>query len=65
MTGPRLTGTDRTLTAADAKALYEQGCTVRSVAARIGKSYGVTHKLLTEAGTVFRDRAGRARKAAA
>lgn len=65
MTGPRLTGTDRTITAADAKALYEQGCTVRSVAARIGKSYGVTYQLLTEAGTTFRDRTGRTKKQAA
>jgi hypothetical protein len=63
MTSP-LRGPNRTITAADAKALYERGCTIRSVAARIERSYGLTHQLLTESGVVLRDRQGRARKAA-
>jgi hypothetical protein len=60
----KLKGPNRTITAVDAKTLYEEGCTVRSVAARIGRSYGLTYQLLVEAGTTFRDRQGRARKAA-
>lgn len=59
----KLRGPARTIAAADAKSLYEQGCTVRSVAARVGHSYGLTYQLLVEADTVFRDRQGRPRKA--
>jgi len=58
-----LTGRARTAAAADCRELYEQGCTVRSVADRIGRSYGVAHKLLVEAGTTFRARNGKPRKA--
>lgn len=59
-----LTGEARTAAAEDCRELYEQGCTVRSIAARIKRSYGVTHKLLVEAGTTFRARDGKPRKAA-
>jgi transposase len=38
---------------------YEQhGRTVHQVAAQFGRSYGTTHKLLTEAGTTMRGRGG-------
>lgn len=60
---PNLTGDARKAVAADCRELYDQGATVRSVARRIGRSYGVTHKLLTEAGTTFRGRDGLTRKA--
>lgn len=58
-----LTGEARTAAAEDCRELYEQGSTVRAVAARIKRSYGVTHKLLVEAGTTFRARNGKPRKA--
>jgi hypothetical protein len=58
-----LTGQARTAAAQDCRELYEQGSTVRSIAHRIGRSYGVTHKLLREAGTTFRTRNGKPRKA--
>lgn len=61
---PKLTGPDRAAVAADCRELYEQGSSVRSVAARFGRSYGVTHALLVEAGTTFRDKLGRPRKPA-
>jgi hypothetical protein len=60
---PALKGRARSTAAADARAIYEQGATVRSVAARIGRSYGSTYQLLVHAGTTFRDRHGRSRKA--
>jgi len=63
--GQQLRGTDRTETAQRAADLYAQGCTIRSVAAQIGRSYSGTRALLLEAGVRLRDRGGRLRKAAA
>ncbi|MFI8535425.1 helix-turn-helix domain-containing protein [Streptomyces aquilus] len=60
---PNLTGEARKAAAQTCRELYEQGATVRSVARRIGRSYGVTYKLLGEAGTAFRGRDGKPRKA--
>jgi hypothetical protein len=37
---------------------YETGLTIHQVAAQFGRSYGTTHKLLTEAGTQMRGRGG-------
>lgn len=37
---------------------YEAGATVVQVAERFGRSYGTTHKLLTEAGTRMRRQGG-------
>ncbi len=45
--------------------LYEQGCTIRSIARQIGRSYGGTHVLLVEAGVQRRARGGNVRKRAA
>lgn len=59
-----LRGTTRTETARQAADLYGQGCTIRSVAAQIGRSYGCTRALLLEAGVRLRERGGRLRKAA-
>ena len=61
---PALTGPDRTAAAQDARDYYEAGNSVRGTARRFGRSYGVTYQLLVEAGTTFRDRQGRDRKAA-
>jgi hypothetical protein len=58
-----LTGPDRKDVAEDLRELYEAGCSIRSITARAQRSYGVVHQLLVEAGTQFRDHAGRPRKA--
>jgi hypothetical protein len=57
--GRHLRGTTRAETARQAADLYGQGCTIRSVAAQIGRSYGCTRALLLEAGVRLRDRGGR------
>lgn len=61
---PALTGSDRQLIADYCAELYRAGSSIRGVAARISRSYGCTHQLLVEAGTTFRDKTGRPRKAA-
>lgn len=45
--------------------LYGQGCTIRSIARQLGRSYGGTHVLLVEAGVQLRARGGGLRKAGA
>lgn len=62
--GKQLRGTTRAETARRAADLYGQGCTIRSVAAQIGRSYGCTRALLLEAGVRLRERGGRLWKAA-
>lgn len=57
--GRHLRGTTRTELARRAADLYGQGCTIRSVAAQIGRSYGCTRALLLEAGVRLRERGGR------
>jgi transposase len=52
-------GADRDRLGAKAKAAYEGGASVRQIAAELGRSYGATHQLLTEAGVDFRPRGGR------
>lgn len=64
-TGLILTGNARQTTAQKAADLYAQGCTIRSVARQIGRSYGGTRALLLEAGVTLRARGGSIRKAAA
>lgn len=56
--GQQLRGTARTTTAQTAADLYAQGCTIRSVAIQIGRSYGATRALLLEAGVRLRTRGG-------
>ena len=64
-TGIRLTGDVRTTARDKAAHLYTQGCTIRSVAAQLGRSYGGTHVLLLEAGVQLRGRGGGIRKTSA
>lgn len=62
----RLSGDTRTAAATRAAGLYVQGCTIRSVAAQLGRSYGCTRALLLEAGVTLRPNGGaRVRKTAA
>lgn len=56
---PVLHGAERLTLRQDMRRAYEdEGLTVHAVAARFGRSYGTTHKLLTEANTVMRGRGG-------
>lgn len=64
-TGTILTGQARQTTRQQAADLYQQGCTIRSIARQIGRSYGGTRVLLVEAGVQLRARGGNVRKAAA
>jgi hypothetical protein len=60
-----LKGDDRATVRDQAAALYVAGCTIRSVAVQIGRSYGSTYVLLREAKVPFRTRGGGIRKASA
>ncbi|MEV5977540.1 helix-turn-helix domain-containing protein [Streptomyces sp. NPDC052114] len=62
--GTRLTGDARTTAQTKATELYLAGCTIRSVAAQIGRSYGTARALLLEAGVQLRPTGGDTRKAA-
>lgn len=64
-TGTVLTGDARQTARQQAAELYGQGCTIRSVARQIGRSYGGTRVLLVEAGVQLRARGGGIRKAGA
>lgn len=64
--GTQLRGTARTTAAQQAADLYAAGCTIRSVAEQLGRSYGCTRALLLEAGVRLRPKGGlRLRKVAA
>lgn len=61
--GTHLRGDARTAAAQQAAGLYAQGCTIRSVARQLGRSYGGTRRLLLDAGVQLRDRGARLPKA--
>jgi predicted transcriptional regulator len=59
----RLTsGAERDKVAADLKSKYEAGASIRALAEQTGRSYGGVHRLLADAGVMFRSRGGAARK---
>ena len=60
--GSRVTGDDRTRLAADLKAKYEAGASIRGLAEETGRSYGFVHRILTESGTALRGRGGATRR---
>lgn len=64
---PYLKGTERAAARAKAAELYAAGCTIRSVAEQLGRSYGSARGLLLEAKVTLRARGGslRIRKATA
>jgi hypothetical protein len=57
----RITGAARSELAVQLKAAYEGGASVRQLAAGIGRSYGATHLILSEAHVAFRGRGGQPR----
>ena len=57
---PIVSGAERAELRAEMRRAYEEeGLTVAEVASRFGRSYGTTHKLLTEAMTTIRPQGGR------
>lgn len=56
--GRKLVGADREAAQNKAAELYAAGCTIRSVAAQLGRSYGGTRMLLLDAGVTLRTRGG-------
>ncbi|MBP5883144.1 helix-turn-helix domain-containing protein [Streptomyces scabiei] len=59
--GTVLKGPDREQAKSRAAELYATGCTIRSVAAQLHRSYGGTRVLLLEAGVTLRGRGGNTR----
>jgi len=55
-------GPDRDKLAADLKAKYEGGKSIRALAEETGRSYGGVHRLLQDAGVTFRGRGGAPRR---
>jgi hypothetical protein len=53
---PRVTGTRRSKLAADLKRRYEEGESIRSLAASTGRSYGFVYRMLSETGVKLRGR---------
>ncbi|MEU3282927.1 helix-turn-helix domain-containing protein [Streptomyces antibioticus] len=60
-----LPGPERDKAAADLKARYEAGASIRAIAESTGRSYGGVHGLLADAGVTFRSRGGAVREVAA
>ena len=58
----RITGSARVELGAQLRTAYERGASIRQLAGGIGRSYGSTHLLLAEAGTVFRGRGAQPRE---
>lgn len=58
-------GPERDRLAADLKKKYDAGASIRALAEETGRSYGAVHRLLGEAGAVFRARGGATREKAA
>ncbi|MER7841504.1 helix-turn-helix domain-containing protein [Streptomyces sp. NPDC096040] len=55
-------GPERDKVAAELKARYEAGTSIRALAEATGRSYGGVHRLLADAGVAFRSRGGAMRQ---
>ncbi|GHE07840.1 helix-turn-helix domain-containing protein [Klenkia taihuensis] len=62
--GKRITGDDRNSLAGDLRKRYDNGESIRVLAADTGRSYGFVHRLLSESGATLRSRGGANRPAA-
>lgn len=62
--GRRITGGERDRLSEDLRKRYEQGESIRSLAASTGRSYGFIHRVLSESGTTLRGRGGATRRKA-
>jgi helix-turn-helix protein len=61
----RITGPARDEIAAQLRKDYENGTTLRALAASSGRSYGFVHRVLTQSGVTLRPRGGSVRRASA
>jgi Helix-turn-helix domain len=59
--GTRVTGVDRSKLATLLSTRYDNGESIRSLAASTGRSYGFVHRILTETGVTLRGRGGATR----
>ena len=59
--GTRVTGVDRSKLAKVLGKRYDDGESIRSLAASTGRSYGFVHRILTETGVSLRGRGGATR----
>ena len=62
--GARITGPDRAQLAAEVTKKYQNGESIRSLAAETGRSYGFVHGLLVDANVALRGRGGATRRKA-
>ena len=60
--GTRVTGVDRSKLATILGKRYDDGESIRSLAASTGRSYGFVHRILTETGVTLRGRRGATRR---
>ena len=61
--GTRVTGMDRSKLAKLLGKRYDNGESIRDLAASTGRSYGFVHRILTETGVTLRGRGGATRSA--
>ena len=59
--GTRVTGADRSKLATTLGKRYDNGESIRDLAASTGRSYGFIHRILTETGVRLRGRGGATR----
>lgn len=60
--GARITGADRARLTAEVCRKYENGESIRTLAAETGRSYGFVHGLLVDASVPLRGRGGATRR---
>jgi hypothetical protein len=59
--GSRVTGAERDKLAGDLRKKYDNGQSIRALAASSGRSYGFVHRILSESGATLRGRGGATR----
>jgi len=59
--GSRVTGVERDKLSTGLKRKYDNGASIRELAATTGRSYGFVHRVLSEAGVNLRGRGGATR----
>lgn len=59
--GSRVTGMERDRLAGELKRKYDNGESIRALAASTGRSYGFVHRMLSEGGASLRGRGGATR----
>jgi hypothetical protein len=59
--GRRIVGSERDKLASDLRRKYENGTSIRALAASTGRSYGFIHRVLSETGVRLRGRGGATR----